>query len=551
MSLHPITLETDKSITSIISEPEVLGQSEKGQVLEVSVLNSSQEPYDLSADNLSITFGENKAEGRMILDKGNANDADSGHFDITDAKNGKFNYTLCSACYEASGNAWFEIYIGDKFVDSTERFRIEVQESQRFNMQNNNYVSDMATMEDHFNASLQKYSDSLNQLAGVTDDAKKQAQTTIDQIQSQLKNYTDIFNNITSEWTTQKQKIQSEADAQVNSLKDADKDALDAAIKNINTQRDAALDQANKNFTQKLADLQSDYDNWKDKTVADFKAIVDPIKQQITENGTKLDQANAKMDDFSRELQKAENEFNSVDFTKFAKLTDLANYYTKADTYNRTEIDQKVDNAGKVKTVDGNAPDDTGNVTSKPVIYCESPQAAYDASTKDKSHLYAYDMNNEATSGYVAGQRVTIETLHNDIQNLQTQMNGKANTSDLASLGKVKTVNGNQPDGNGNVNVPAPDLSGYATKADLATAGKLKTVSINGGTKIQPDSAGNADLTIDLSSKANETEVNNLTNRVTTLETTTQTLQAESKWQKANNETDAINKSKNGGNYYW
>lgn len=519
MSLHPITLETDKSITSIISEPEVLGQSEKGQVLEVSVLNTSQEPYDLSAENLSITFGENKAEGRMILDKGTANDADSGHFEITDAKNGKFNYTLCSACYEASGNAWFEIYIGDKFVDSTERFRIEVQESQRINMQNNNYVSDMAAMEDHFNASLDKYADSLKDLTTVTDNAKNQAQAEIDQIKTQITNYSKQFADITSEWTTQKQKIQDEADAQVASLKNADKDALDSAIQNINTQRDAALDQANKQFTQKLADLQSDYDNWKDKTVADFKAMVDPIETQITQNNTKLDQVNAKMDDFSKELQKAETEFNSVDFTKFAKLTDLANYYTKADTYNRTEIDQKVDNAGKVKTVDGNSPDDNGNVTSKPIIYCESPQAAYEASTKDKSHLYAYDMNNEATSGYVAGQRVTIETLHNDIQNLQTQMNSKANTSDLASLGKVKTVNGNQPDGNGNVNVPAPDLSGYATKADLATAGKLKTVSINGGTKIQPDSAGNADLTIDLSSKANESEVNNLTNRVTTIET--------------------------------
>lgn len=547
MSLHPITLETDKSITSIISEPEVLGQSEKGQVLEVSVLNSSQEPYDLSAGNLSITFGENKAEGRMILDKGTANDADSGHFEITDAKNGKFNYTLCSACYEASGNAWFEIYIGDKFVDSTERFRIEVQESQRINMQNNNYVSDMAAMEDHFNASLDKYADSLKDLTTVTDNAKNQAQAEIDQIKTQITNYSKQFVDITSEWTTQKQKIQDEADAQVASLKNADKDALDSAIQNINTKRDAALDQANKQFTQKLADLQSDYDNWKDKTVADFKAMVDPIETQITQNNTKLDQANAKMDDFSKELQKAETEFNSVDFTKFAKLTDLANYYTKADTYNRTEIDQKVDNAGKVKTVDGNSPDDNGNVTSKPIIYCESPQAAYEASTKDKSHLYAYDMNNEATSGYVAGQRVTIETLHNDIQNLQTQMNSKANTSDLASLGKVKTVNGNQPDGNGNVNVPAPDLSGYATKADLATAGKLKTVSINGGTKIQPDSAGNANLTIaqpDLSPYATKADTNNLSNRITALEN--------KKPIKASSQDDAVTKSQSSNNeYYW
>lgn len=522
MSLHPITLETDKSITSIISEPEVLGQSEKGQVLEVSVLNSSQEPYDLSAENLSITFGENKAGGRVILDKGTANDADSGHFEITDAKNGKFNYTLCSACYEASGNAWFEIYIGDKFVDSTERFRIEVQESQRINMQNNNYVSDMAAVEDHFNASLDKYADSLKDLTTVTDNAKNQAQAEIDQIKTQITNYSKQFADITSEWTTQKQKIQDEADAQVASLKNADKDALDSAIKNINTQRDAALDQANKSFTQKLADLQSDYDNWKTKTIADFQAMVDPIKKQITENGSKLDEANTKMDSFSKELQKAENEFNSVDFTKFAKLTDLANYYTKADTYNRTELDQKIDNAGKVKTVDGNSPDSNGNVVSKAVIYCDSPQAAYDASTKDKFHLYAYDMNNEATEGYVAGQRVTIETLHNDIQTLQSQMSSKANTSDLANLGKVKTVNGNSPDSNGNVNVPAPDLSGYATKSDLATAGKMKTISVNGGAKVAPDASGNANITVatvDISGKANQSDLNNTNNRVTAIET--------------------------------
>lgn len=551
MSLHPITLETDKSITSIISEPEVLGQSEKGQVLEVSVLNSSQEPYDLSAENLSITFGENKAGGRMILDKGTANDADSGHFEITDAKNGKFNYTLCSACYEASGNAWFEIYIGDKFVDSTERFRIEVQESQRINMQNNNYVSDMAAMEDHFNASLDKYADSLKDLTTVTDNAKNQAQAEIDQIKTQIKtqitNYSKQFADITAEWTTQKQKIQDEADAQVASLKNADKDALDSAIQNINTQRDAALDQANKSFTQKLADLQSDYDNWKDKTVADFKAMVDPIKQQITQNNTKLDQANAKMDDFSKELQKAETEFNSVDFTKFAKLTDLANYYTKADTYNRTELDQKIDNAGKVKTVDGNSPDSNGNVVSKAVIYCDSPQAAYDASTTDKFHLYAYDMNNEATEGYVAGQRVTIETLHNDIQTLQSQMSSKANTSDLANLGKVKTVNGNSPDSNGNVNVPAPDLSGYATKSDLATAGKMKTISVNGGAKVAPDANGNANITVatvDISGKADKTDITNLSNRIIALENKKPIL--------ASSQDDAVAKSKNSNDeYYW
>lgn len=522
MSLHPITLETDKSITSIISEPEVLGQSEKGQVLEVSVLNSSQEPYDLSAENLSITFGENKAGGRMILDKGTANDADSGHFEITDAKNGKFNYTLCSACYEASGNAWFEIYIGDKFVDSTERFRIEVQESQRINMQNNNYVSDMAAMEDHFNASLDKYADSLKDLTTVTDNAKNQAQAEIDQIKTQITNYSKQFADITSEWTTQKQKIQDEADAQVASLKNADKDALDRAIQNINTQRDAALDQANKSFTQKLADLQSDYDNWKDKTVADFKAMVDPIKQQITQNNTKLDQANAKMDDFSKELQKAETEFNSVDFTKFAKLTDLANYYTKADTYNRTELDQKIDNAGKVKTVDNIQPDSKGNVqtdhytkyetdtklgTKITFVKCDSPQAAHDASTRpaaDGSIVFGvYDMNDEPSQAVVGDQKINIEWLYNHLNDLSTQVSGLSNLQSLIN-GKANSADVyTKSDTDGIVN---------NLKTLIANAGKVKTVN-----NVQPDSSGN--IAIDLSGKADKTDLNNTNNRVTAIET--------------------------------
>lgn len=514
MSLHPITLETDKSITSIISEPEVLGQSEKGQVLEVSVLNSSQEPYDLSAENLSITFGENKAGGRMILDKGTANDADSGHFEITDAKNGKFNYTLCSACYEASGNAWFEIYIGDKFVDSTERFRIEVQESQRINMQNNNYVSDMAAMEDHFNASLDKYADSLKDLTTVTDNAKNQAQAEIDQIKTQINNYSKQFTDITAEWTTQKQKIQDEADAQVASLKNADKDALDSAIENINTQRDAALDQANKSFTQKLADLQSDYDNWKTKTITDFQAMVDPIKKQITENGSKLDEANTKLDSFSKELQKAENEFNSVDFTKFAKLTDLANYYTKADTYNRTELDQKIDNAGKVKTVDNIQPDSSGNVQTDhytksqtdqklgqkiTFVKCDSPQAAHDASMNhaaDGSIVFGvYDMNDEPSQAVVGDQKINIEWLYNHLNDLSTQVSGLSNLQSLIA-GKA-------------------DSATVYTKTQvdqmIANAGKVKTVN-----NVQPDSSGN--IAIDLSGKANQSDLNNTNNRVTAIE---------------------------------
>ena len=303
----------------------------------------------------------------------------------------------------------------------------------------------------------------------------------------------------------------------------------------------------NDDKTAKLNAIQQDYNSWKTNTIDDFTRSVQPLKDSIAENSEQLNQVSKQVNDTVTNMAALEKQFNSVDFTKFAKLTDLANYYTKADTYNRTELDQKIDNAGKVKTVDGNSPDSNGNVVSKEVIYCDSPQAAYDASTTDKFHLYAYDMNNEAAEGYVAGQRVTIETLHNDIQALQSQMSSKANTSDLANLGKVKTVNGNSPDSNGNVNVPAPDLSGYATKSDLATAGKMKTISVNGGAKVAPDANGNANITVatvDISGKADKTDITNLSNRITALEN--------KKPIKADSQADAISKSQGNNDwYYW
>lgn len=74
-------------------------------------------------------------------------------------------------------------------------------------------------------------------------------------------------------------------------------------------------------------------------------------------------------------------------------------------------------------------------------VKCDSPQAAYDASTKpaaDGSIVFGiYDMNDEPSEAYVAGQKINIEWLYNHFNDLQsTVSNGlatKANQSDLNS----------------------------------------------------------------------------------------------------------------------
>ena len=74
-------------------------------------------------------------------------------------------------------------------------------------------------------------------------------------------------------------------------------------------------------------------------------------------------------------------------------------------------------------------------------VKCDSPQAAHDISTKpaaDGSIVFGiYDMNDEPSEGYVAGQKINIEWLYNRLTDLQSTVNSglatKANQSDLNS----------------------------------------------------------------------------------------------------------------------
>lgn len=72
-------------------------------------------------------------------------------------------------------------------------------------------------------------------------------------------------------------------------------------------------------------------------------------------------------------------------------------------------------------------------------VKCDSPQAAHDISTKpaaDGSIVFGiYDMNDEPSEAYVAGQKINIEWLYNHLTDLQSTVNSglaaKANQSDL------------------------------------------------------------------------------------------------------------------------
>lgn len=167
MSLAQITLTTNKSISNVGDYIRKIGQEERGQVLPVVVTDANGSAYDLTGK--SIVFSENKDSGKYVVDDGK--DSNSGKFSVTDAKSGKFSYTLQEQVYPESGTAWFDIVSQDGTVlDTTRTFRFKVIPSITLNGNDDNYSSTLQALEAHYQAIILKAENNTQQLINGMND---------------------------------------------------------------------------------------------------------------------------------------------------------------------------------------------------------------------------------------------------------------------------------------------------------------------------------------------------------------------------------------------
>lgn len=359
MSLALITLPTNKSISTVSDHVRKIGQGEKGQKLDVIVTDANGSGYDLT-DRI-ITFSENKDGGKIVSDN------ETAHFNVTDEKAGRFTYTLAEAVYAASGIAWFDISSKDgDIIDTTKSFNIDVIQDETIHVNNDNYVSSLTALEIHYKAVIQKTEDDRDALF-------KKWQADIDQLiktgNTNIQFVIDNANQLISSWKTelsnQQQKIADLQTAwkaqteQINSDYQAQKQAIksdaETTINQINTDKKAALKQANDDFQNQLASIQSDYDAWKTSTIADFQTQLDKLAAELKDD----EDAQVALKQAIADANQAIEKIQDVDFTKFAHLSDLENYYDKAT------MDQKLAEAGKLKQISINGgtpvdPDDNG-----------------------------------------------------------------------------------------------------------------------------------------------------------------------------------------------
>lgn len=413
-------------------DTRVLRSTEKGLVLDVTILNEDDSPYDLT--NKDVSFSEIKESDRVVADDGTGEQ--SGKFNMIDKTKGHFSYQMTHQCYTASGTCFFQIKQGDTIVDTTQDFYFKVKVDPTVKPINDSYVSSLIAMENHLLGATQKTQAAIDQLSKDSSDAQQQAQAVLTKINSDFTDYSNKYNKLSSDWQAQEKAINDAATKQLADLKTSNQADIEAAVKSINDQRDAALKELNQEKTKELADIQSDYNSWKTSTVKDFNNTVQPIKDSISENDQKLTTVSKQVSNAVASMDSLKQQFDKVDFSKFVTGDTIKNYYTKEET------DLRLQQAGKVKSVDNIQPDNNGNIntdhftksettqklaTKLSFVKCDSPQAAYDASKKladDGSiQIGIYDMNDGATSAVIGDQTVTIETLYNALNSLTTTTN--------------------------------------------------------------------------------------------------------------------------------
>ena len=412
MSLAILTLPTNKSISTVSDHVRKIGQGEAGQKLEVIVTDADGSGYNL--DGKTLEFSENKEGGKIVSDN------DQNHFEIKDAKAGRFVYTLAPAVYAASGVAWFDITSADgSVIDTTKNFNIDVIEDESIHINNDNYVSSLASFETHYDGVIKKakedsealltkidgqlsqaLADNNKKAADSLNDQKAQLQKLIDSTNQLQTDWNDQFtkqkqslSDVDASWQTQSKKIQDDANskiAEIESNADTQKNAIqqvaDDQLKANQTANDVEINSVKQQLADELAKVEAD------KTTA-IKGVTDARDKAISDATDKLN-ANlrslqedyntwktstvsdfqAQIDKLSKELADGETDqaslrqaidsaketvskLHEVDFTVYAHKTDLENYYTK------TETDDKLAEAGKVKTVNGIQPDSSGNIT--------------------------------------------------------------------------------------------------------------------------------------------------------------------------------------------
>ena len=480
MSLAQITLTTNKTVSNVGDYIRKIGQSERGQVLPVIVVDATGTPYDLS--DKKIVFSESKDSGKYVVDDGK--DSRSGKFALTDAKNGKFSYTLQEQVYPESGTAWFDIVSADGTVlDTTVSFRFVVIPAPTLHVNDDNYSSTLEALQAHYQGVIKNtetqtqnlinsLTDKINQaisngqrdVANELSDARTKLQAIQDQENKLIASWTTELNTqkqnfatLQSQWQAQSKTISDSYQAKINEINtqaqsqhDAIQAAADQQLKNnqsasdaeiakvesetkaklaevekakndaiadLTAQRDAQLKAAKDAYDKQRTDQQADYETWKTSTLTDFNALVKPLKSELTTDRQDLTDISDQITATKKEMANLSSQLDSIDLTKFV----TGNQFTEAMSKKASGIKVQGLGGDYVMAVDPNSSliDATGgsNALADTGVIGAALQVVADA-ILDKNHYTKAEVDS---------------LMDSTTKKIQAAIDAKANSSDLTS----------------------------------------------------------------------------------------------------------------------
>ena len=409
MSLAPITLPTDKSTAVIDNTHRSLRQDESGLSITVTVLNADNTAYDLTGKNL--VFCENKQNNKIIIDNGHGDNCGTFIRNADNDPKGIFTYVLQENVYATSGRAWFEITDGNT-VDSTKNFYFDVERDAPISVTDNDYIGSLKALEtamagaqDKVTSDLADMENQINQYIANTNTASAA------QIAQAVKNLTDqttvALSNV-DQYTQKLATLQSQWDSELQSIQAKASADTDSAVQAINDK-----------YTNDFAQLKSDFTNWQTSTTQNYQTQVNDILAKVQDDGTEVANVQKQVDDTIAKMQTLTQQFSNVDFTQFLKQSALDNYYTKS------EIDPMIANAGKLKTVNGIEPDNTGNIALDLSGYETKADATNALDNKaDKSDVTTLQGIVTSQGTKISQNTAAIATKANsaDVTNINTQL---------------------------------------------------------------------------------------------------------------------------------
>ena len=480
MSLAQITLTTNKTVSNVGDYIRKIGQSERGQVLPVIVVDATGTPYDLS--DKKIVFSESKDSGKYVVDDGK--DSRSGKFALTDAKNGKFSYTLQEQVYPESGTAWFDIVSADGTVlDTTVSFRFVVIPAPTLHVNDDNYSSTLEALQAHYQGVIkntetqtqnlinsltykinQAISNGQRDVANELSDARTKLQAIQDQENKLIASWTTELNTqkqnfatLQSQWQAQSKTISDSYQAKINEINtqaqsqhDAIQAAADQQLKNnqsasdaeiakvesetkaklaevekakndaiadLTAQRDAQLKAAKDAYDKQRTDQQADYETWKTSTLTDFNALVKPLKSELTTDRQDLTDISDQITATKKEMANLSSQLDSIDLTKFV----TGNQFTEAMSKKASGIKVQGLGGDYVMAVDPNSSliDAAGgsNALADTGVIGAALQVVADA-ILDKNHYTKAEVDS---------------LMDSTTKKIQAAIDAKANSSDLTS----------------------------------------------------------------------------------------------------------------------